>query len=66
MEPIDPNEVYGDRFEPDPNYEPHVYFNDEGQTIQEVIRTWGDVKLLSEEEHIEDEREYFKRKLMGK
>ena len=66
MEPIDPNEVYGDRFDENPNVDPNIYFDDEEQTIHTVIRTWGNYKLFDDEEHIENSAENFKRKLVGK
>ena len=44
---------------------PELEFNDYDQSIYITVEEWGDIKLLSEE-HIEDEREYFKRKLIGK
>ena len=56
------NDVYGNRFDEMDSY---VYFNDDTQTISRVIRTWGDVKLFDEDEHIESPAEYFKRKLLG-
>ena len=57
MEPTDPYSV--GEIE-----EPQIEWDDDAQSILLTVRQWGDKKLL-EEEHIEDEREYFKRKLIG-